>query len=234
MQSLYFSVFGSANHQEIWEITSALENHKSEIADWDLGAGIYIDFYILKNSMQEESAMDDSVWTLSSASITFYWIYVIFLEKLNICKWKQRYFIFQDSLLKKNESCKSFFGRLNDSLLVWGSKLPVESRACYSKMTDELCELFMKAPGVAMNLHMECFQTMLNAPVADDRKSSYLQEAVSVFTEILCSDSWQKYPCHHLNMVSVQTCTESGWPLIPRQHSEELRVFARLMCGRNV
>ena len=56
-------------------------------------------------------------------------------------------------------------------------------------MTDELCELFMKAPGVAMNLHMECFQTMLNAAVADDRKSSYLQEAVSVFTEILCSDS---------------------------------------------
>jgi len=62
-------------------------------------------------------------------------------------------------------------------------------RACYSRMADELCELFMKAPGVAMNLHMECFQTMLNAPVADDRKSSYLQEAVSVFTEILCSDS---------------------------------------------
>jgi len=61
MQSLYFLVFGSANHQEIWEITSALENHKSEIADWDLGAGIYIDFYILKNSMQEESAMADSV-----------------------------------------------------------------------------------------------------------------------------------------------------------------------------
>jgi len=154
MTSVAHTMFLSSNHQEIWEITSALENHKSEIADWDLGAGIYIDFYILKNSMQEESAMADS-----------------------------------DSLLKKNESCKSFFGRLNDSLLVWGSKLPVESRACYSKMTDELCELFMKAPGVAMNLHMECFQTMLNAPVADDRKSSYLQEAVSVFTEILCSDS---------------------------------------------
>ena len=128
MQSLYFSVFGSANHQEIWEITSALENHKSEIADWDLGAGIYIDFYILKNSMQEESAMDDSVWTLFSATITFYWIYVFFLKKLNICKWKQHYFIFQDPLSRKNESCKSFFGRLNDSLLVWGSKLSVESR----------------------------------------------------------------------------------------------------------
>jgi nuclear pore complex protein Nup98-Nup96 len=61
MQSIYFSILGSANHQEIWEITSALENHKSEIADWDLGAGIYIDFYILKNSMQEGSVMDDLV-----------------------------------------------------------------------------------------------------------------------------------------------------------------------------
>ncbi|PAN51343.1 hypothetical protein PAHAL_9G587000 [Panicum hallii] len=154
MTSVAHTMFLSSNHQEIWEITSALENHKSEIADWDLGAGIYIDFYILKNSMQEESAMDDS-----------------------------------DPLSKKNESCKSFFGRLNDSLLVWGSKLPVESRACYSKMADELCELFMKAPGVAMNLHMGCFQTMLSAPVPDDRKSSYMQEAVSLFTEILCSDS---------------------------------------------
>ncbi|RCV46332.1 hypothetical protein SETIT_9G523200v2 [Setaria italica] len=154
MTSVAHTMFLSSNHQEIWEITSALENHKSEIADWDLGAGIYIDFYILKNSMQEESAMDDL-----------------------------------DPLEKKNESCKSFFGRLNDSLLVWGSKLPVESRACYSKMAEELCELFMNAPGEAMNLHMGCFQTMLNAPVPDDRKSSYLQEAVTLFTEILCSDS---------------------------------------------
>ncbi|KAF8776307.1 hypothetical protein HU200_003713 [Digitaria exilis] len=148
-----------AHHQEIWEITSALENHKSEIADWDLGAGIYIDFYILKNSMQEESAMDDS-----------------------------------DPLEKNNESCKSFFGRLNDSLLVWGSKLPVESsveygRACYSKMAAELCELLTNTPSQALNVHMGCFQTMLNAPVPDDHKSPYLQEAVSFFTEILCSDS---------------------------------------------
>jgi hypothetical protein len=45
---------------------SALENHKYEIADWDLGAGIYIDFYVLKNSMQERNAMDDSVQALTS------------------------------------------------------------------------------------------------------------------------------------------------------------------------
>ncbi|KAL6649303.1 hypothetical protein ACP70R_013527 [Stipagrostis hirtigluma subsp. patula] len=156
MSSVAHSLFLSSNHQEIWEITSSLENHKSEIADWDLGAGIYIDYYILKNSMQEESTMDD-----------------------------------QDPLEMKNESCRSFFGRLNDSLLVWGSKLPVEARACYSKMAEELCDLLMNSPGqgVAPNLYMGCFQTMLNAPVPDNHKSSYLQEAVAVFTEILCTDS---------------------------------------------
>ncbi|KAL5653408.1 hypothetical protein ACJX0J_038866, partial [Zea mays] len=90
--SVAHSMFLSSNHQEVWRITSALENHKYEIADWDLGAGIYIDFYVLKNSMQERNAMDDS-----------------------------------DSLEEMSESCRSFFGRLNESLLVWGSKLPVES-----------------------------------------------------------------------------------------------------------
>ncbi|XP_062210054.1 nuclear pore complex protein NUP96 [Phragmites australis] len=156
MTSVAHSMFLSSKHQEIWDITSALENHKSEIADWDLGAGIYIDYYILKNSLQQESAMDDS-----------------------------------DPLEKKNESCRSFFGCLNDSLLVWGSKLPVEARACYSKMAEDLCDLLVNSPGegLAPDLHMDCFQTMLNAPVPDDHKSSYLQEAVSVFTEILCSDS---------------------------------------------
>ncbi|TVU48240.1 hypothetical protein EJB05_07869 [Eragrostis curvula] len=150
-QSLIFSTLVSAKHEEIWNVISALENHKSQIADWDLGAGIYIDYYILKTSMQEESAIDDS-----------------------------------DPLEKKNESCSSFFGRLNDSLLVWGSKLPVEARACYSKMAEELCELLMNTPG-APDLYMGSFQTMLSAPVPDDHKSSYVQEAISVFTEILCS-----------------------------------------------
>lgn len=51
----------SAKHQEIWDITSSLEVHKSEIADWELSAGIYIDFFILRNSMQEKSTMDDPV-----------------------------------------------------------------------------------------------------------------------------------------------------------------------------
>uniref|UniRef100_A0A0D9Z2Q9 Peptidase S59 domain-containing protein n=1 Tax=Oryza glumipatula TaxID=40148 RepID=A0A0D9Z2Q9_9ORYZ len=155
MTSIAHSLFLSSKRQEIWDITSSLEDHKSEIADWELGAGIYIDFFILRNSMQEESTMDDP-----------------------------------DQLEKKNESCSTFFGRLNDSLIVWGSKLPVEARACFSKMAEELCELLMNSPGEGLtpDLYMGCFQTMLNAPVPDDHRSSYLQEAVSVFTDILCRD----------------------------------------------
>ncbi|KAM0836317.1 hypothetical protein ACQ4PT_062403 [Festuca glaucescens] len=167
MTSVAHSLFLSSKHQEIWDITNVLENHKSEIADWDIGAGIYIDYFIIKNSMQEDSTMDDD----------------------------------SDPLETKNESCKSFFVRLNDSLSIWGSKLPVEARvllifmygrACYSKMAEELCELLMNSPGggSAPGLYMGCFQTMLNAPVPDDHRASYLQEAVSVFTDILCQDSF--------------------------------------------
>lgn len=51
----------AAKHSEIWRITSFMEEHKSEIADWDLGAGIYIDFYVLKSSLQEEDITDEPV-----------------------------------------------------------------------------------------------------------------------------------------------------------------------------
>jgi nuclear pore complex protein Nup98-Nup96 len=58
-------------------------------------------------------------------------------------------------------------------------------------MAEELCELLMNSPGEGSppGLYMGCFQTMLNAPVPDDRRVPYLQEAVSVFTDILCGDS---------------------------------------------
>ncbi|PWZ40017.1 Nuclear pore complex protein NUP96 [Zea mays] len=92
------------------------------------------------------------------------------------------------SLEEMSESCRSFFGRLNESLLVWGSKLPVESRACYSKMAEELCALLVDTPSETLNLPMGCLLTMLNAPVPDESRSSYLQDALFVFTEILCSD----------------------------------------------
>ena len=38
-----------------------MEGHKSEIADWDLGAGMYIDFYLIKSSLQDDDAIYDMV-----------------------------------------------------------------------------------------------------------------------------------------------------------------------------
>ena len=38
-----------------------MEEHKSEIADWDLGAGIYIDLFLIKSSLQDDDAMYDMV-----------------------------------------------------------------------------------------------------------------------------------------------------------------------------
>ena len=32
-----------------------MEDHKSEIENWDLGAGIYISFYLLRSSLQEDN-----------------------------------------------------------------------------------------------------------------------------------------------------------------------------------
>lgn len=38
-----------------------MELYKDEISEWDLGAGIYIDFYDLRSSMKEEVIMSDMV-----------------------------------------------------------------------------------------------------------------------------------------------------------------------------
>lgn len=39
-----------------------MEDHKSEIENWELGAGIYISFYLLRNSLQgDTNAMTESV-----------------------------------------------------------------------------------------------------------------------------------------------------------------------------
>jgi transposase len=44
-----------------------MEDHKSEIANWDLGAGIYISFYSIKNSFQDDTGtMSELVRKLGS------------------------------------------------------------------------------------------------------------------------------------------------------------------------
>lgn len=42
-----------------------MEDHKSEIENWELGAGIYISFYSMRNSFQgDTNAMTELVWTM--------------------------------------------------------------------------------------------------------------------------------------------------------------------------
>lgn len=36
--------------------------------------------------------------------------------------------LLQDPLEKKNEACRNFFSRLNESVLIWGRRLPVDAR----------------------------------------------------------------------------------------------------------
>jgi nuclear pore complex protein Nup98-Nup96 len=49
-----FSLF-AAKHSEIWRLATSMEDQKSEIENWDLGAGIYISFYLLRSSLQEDN-----------------------------------------------------------------------------------------------------------------------------------------------------------------------------------
>lgn len=45
----------AAEHSEIWQFASQLEGHLTEVEDWDLGAGIYIEFLTLKTSFLDMS-----------------------------------------------------------------------------------------------------------------------------------------------------------------------------------
>ncbi|KAL3511954.1 hypothetical protein ACH5RR_024671 [Cinchona calisaya] len=55
MTSVAHSLYLSAKHSQIWQLATSMEDHKSEIEDWDLGAGMYISFYLLRSSLQEDS-----------------------------------------------------------------------------------------------------------------------------------------------------------------------------------
>jgi hypothetical protein len=45
----------AADHSEMWQFASQLEGHLTEVEDWDLGAGIYIEFLTLKSSFMDTS-----------------------------------------------------------------------------------------------------------------------------------------------------------------------------------
>ncbi|KAL5824057.1 hypothetical protein ACOSQ4_021957 [Xanthoceras sorbifolium] len=148
--SVAHTLFLSANHSEVWKLATSMENHKSEIENWDLGAGIYISFYLIRSSLEEDNN------TMTEL----------------------------DSLESKNDACKDFLGRLNDSLAVWGDRLPVEARVAYSKMAEEICDLLLSdiSEGPSRDAQLNCFDTVLSAPIPENLCANHLQDAVSLFT----------------------------------------------------
>uniref|UniRef100_A0A5B7AC85 Putative nuclear pore complex protein NUP96 isoform X1 n=1 Tax=Davidia involucrata TaxID=16924 RepID=A0A5B7AC85_DAVIN len=149
--SVVHSLFLSAKHTEIWRLATSMEDHKSEIEDWDLGAGIYISFYLLRSSLQEEDSN-----TMSEP----------------------------ETLEDKNDACRDFFGRLNESLAVWGNRLPVDARVAYSKMAEEICNLLLSdsSEGSTRGVQLSCFDTISSAPISEDLRSCHLQDAVLLFS----------------------------------------------------
>ncbi|CAL5190845.1 unnamed protein product [Lathyrus oleraceus] len=153
MTSVAHKLFLQAKHTEIWRIATSMEDYKSEIENWELGAGIYISFYLLRNSLQgDTNAMTEL-----------------------------------DSLPSKNDACQGFVSQLNESLAVWGNRLPADSRVAYSKMASEICDLLLSAvgEGATCDEQFSCFDTAFSAPIPEDLRSGHLQDAVYLFTRFL-------------------------------------------------
>lgn len=62
-----------------------MEDFKSEIEDWDLGAGIYISFYVLKSSLQEDNNTMTQLVNLSIQAKESYTIVFQSLHLLSKC-----------------------------------------------------------------------------------------------------------------------------------------------------
>ncbi|XP_021728839.1 nuclear pore complex protein NUP96-like [Chenopodium quinoa] len=73
--SVVHSLFLSAKDSEIWRLATSMEDYKSEIEDWDLGAGIYISFYLLRSSLhgdQDDINKLDSLESKEAACREFF------------------------------------------------------------------------------------------------------------------------------------------------------------------
>lgn len=151
--SVAHKLFLQAKHSEIWRIATSMEDYKSEIENWELGAGIYISFYSMRNSLQGDAN------TMTEL----------------------------DSLQSKNAACQDFVSQLNESLAVWGYRLPIDARVVYSKMASQICDLLLSAvgEGASRDEQFGCFNTAFSAPIPEDLRSGHLQDAVYLFTSYL-------------------------------------------------
>ncbi|XP_051136178.1 nuclear pore complex protein NUP96 [Andrographis paniculata] len=153
MTSVAHSLFLSAKHSEIWELATSMEDYKSEIEDWDLGAGIYISFYSLRTSLQEDGNTMAEMHTLES--------------KNDACN---------DFVGCLNKSLAVWGSKLSVDARVVFSKMAQEicSLLCDSSSSS--------SEGSTGEVQQRCFDTIFRAPIPEDLSSSHLQEAVSVFT----------------------------------------------------
>ncbi|XP_057440875.1 nuclear pore complex protein NUP96 isoform X2 [Lotus japonicus] len=164
--SVAHKLFLEDKHTEIWRIATYMEDHKSEIENWELGAGIYISFYLMRNSLQGDAdAMTE-----------------------------------MDSLQSKNAACQSFVSQLNESLAVWGVRLPVDARVVYSKMGGEICDFLLSTLGEGANRdeQFNCFDTAFSAPIPEDLRSGHLQDAVCLYTSYLSEIALRNSTICHL------------------------------------
>ncbi|KAH9318155.1 hypothetical protein KI387_019924, partial [Taxus chinensis] len=88
MTSVAPTLFCSAQHSEIWKIANSMEDNKSEIADWDLGVGIYMDFYTLRHAFQDNQLIDE-LDSLEKKNVSCRNFYIRLKESL--CLWKSKF-----------------------------------------------------------------------------------------------------------------------------------------------
>ncbi|GLJ48858.1 hypothetical protein SUGI_1030380 [Cryptomeria japonica] len=82
------ALFCSSQHSEIWKFASFMEGNKLEIADWDLGAGIYMDFYTLRQSFQDNQ-LTEELDSLEKKNVSCRDLYVRLKESL--CLWRNKF-----------------------------------------------------------------------------------------------------------------------------------------------
>lgn len=85
---------------------TSMENHKSEIENWDLGAGIYISFYLIRSSLQEnDNPMSEMVRELAINVAVCLNLVILCSKSLHILVLQLKAFLFCGFCQFLNLSC---------------------------------------------------------------------------------------------------------------------------------
>lgn len=85
------------------------------------------------------------------------------------------------------------------------SHFHLNHRSTYSKMSEELCNLLRSTPAESSepSVQMSCCEAMLSAPIPEDLRSNYLQDALSVFTYFLAEAASWTSPLIHCIIILI-------------------------------